>query len=200
MRELEVKAEQAEKESKIVRKDQVDRLMSLVPRFDGTEIEKYFLMFEKAAESMEWPQDIYCLFLQGVLTGKVKDVYCALSTQQCANDEFVKDTIQQPYELVLEAYRQRFRNLVNQGNQTYVRFAHDKENACDRWLSAIKVLLVEEFKTKVNTDVKFNLDEQEDVDLKTAAVMAEDYALTHRKQEKNGFSHKAFTVKKQCSS
>ncbi len=77
MRELEVKAEQAEKESKIVRKDQVDRLMSLVPRFDGTEIEKYFLMVEKAVESMEWPKDIYCLFLQGVLTGKVKDVCCA---------------------------------------------------------------------------------------------------------------------------
>ena len=52
----------------------------------------------------------------------------------------------------------------------------------------------------MNAEVKLNLDEQKVVDLKTAAVMADDYALTHRKQEKNGFSHKAFTVKKQWSS
>ncbi len=112
LRELEIKGEQAEKESKIVRKDQVARSMSLVPRFDEKEIEKYFLMFEKVAESMEWPKDMYCLFLQGVLTGKAKNVYCALSTEQCANYEFVKETILQAYELVPEDYRQRFRNLV----------------------------------------------------------------------------------------
>ncbi len=87
---------------------------------------------------MEWPKDMYCLFLQGVLTGKAKDVYCALSTQRCANYEFVKETILQAYELVPEAYRQRFRNLVKQGNQTYVEFARDQENACDRWLSSMK--------------------------------------------------------------
>ena len=69
-----------------------------------------------------------------------------LSTQQCANDEFVKHTIQQLYELVPEAYRQRFRNLVKQGNQTYVRFAHDKKmpvtGGCQRlkyyWLKSLR--------------------------------------------------------------
>ncbi len=82
---------------------------------------------------------MHCSFLQGVLTGKAKDVYCALSTQQCANYEFVKETILQAYESVIVAYRQRFRNLVNQGNQTDVEFPHNQENACDRWLSLMKV-------------------------------------------------------------
>ncbi len=136
--------------------------MIFIYNFDKDNFEKYFLMFEKVAE--------------GLLTGKTKDVYCALSTQQCANYEFVKEKILQAYELVPEAYRQRFRNLVKQGNQTYVEFVHDQENAYVWWLSSIKVtdfdglrqlLLVDEFKAKVNADVKLYLDEQKVVDLKT---------------------------------
>ncbi len=84
MREMEKKAQLSEQERKILKKDQIVRSMSLVPRFDEREVEKYFLMFEKVAESMEWPRDLYCLFLQSLLTGKAKDIYCAPTTAQCA--------------------------------------------------------------------------------------------------------------------
>ncbi len=79
--------------------------MSLVQKFNEREVEKYFLMFEKVAKSMEWLTDIYCLFLQSVLTGKAKDVYCALSTDLCANYGLVKERILQAYELVPKVYR-----------------------------------------------------------------------------------------------
>ncbi len=85
MWEMEKKAQLSQQEGKILKKDQIARSMSLVPKFDEREVEKYFLMFEKIAESMEWPRDIYCLFLQSVLTGKAKDIYCALTTAQCAD-------------------------------------------------------------------------------------------------------------------
>ena len=49
------------------------------------------------------------------LTGKAKDVYCALSTTQCADHGLVKERILQAYELVPEAYHQKFINLVKQG-------------------------------------------------------------------------------------
>ncbi len=60
-----------------------------------------------------------------------------------------------------------------------------------------QLLLVEEFKAKVNADLKLQLDDQKVVDLKTAAVMADNYALTHKKQEKSGYNHKSFPVRKQ---
>ncbi len=83
--------------------------MSLVPKLDEREVEKYFLISEKMAKSMKWPTDTYCLFLQSVLTGEAKDVYCTLSTAQCSDHGLVKETLLQAYELVPEAYHQKFR-------------------------------------------------------------------------------------------
>ncbi len=80
-------------------------------------------MSEKVAESMEWPRDMYCLFLQSFFTGKAKDVYCAVATAQCADYGLVKERILQAYELVPEAYRQKFWILVKLGGQTHVEFA-----------------------------------------------------------------------------
>ncbi len=80
--------------------------MSLVPKFDERKVEKYFLMFKKVAKSMEWPRDMYCLFLQSVLPGKATDVYCALFTAQCSDYGLVKQRILQAYEQVPEAYHQ----------------------------------------------------------------------------------------------
>ncbi len=74
--------------------------MSLVPNFDAKEIKK---MFEKMAKNMDSPTDMYCLFFQSVLTGKAKDVYCALSTSQCTDYGLDKESILQVYELVPEA-------------------------------------------------------------------------------------------------
>ncbi len=95
--------------------------------FNEREVEKYLLMFEKIAESMDWPRDMCCLSLQRVLTGKAKDVYCALSTAQCANYMLVKEGIPQAYELVPEAYHQKFRNLLKRGGQTHLEFARKKK-------------------------------------------------------------------------
>ncbi len=131
---MERKAHLSQQENKILKKDHIARSMSLVPKFDEREVEKYFLMLEKFAESMEWSRDMYCLFLQSVLTGKAKDFYCALSTAQCAYYGLVKERILQAYELV-QAYCQKFKNPVKHGGQTHVEFAREKENAFDRWLS-----------------------------------------------------------------
>lgn len=50
----------------------------------------------------------------------------------------MKNTIWRVYELVPEAYRQRFRNLKKTNNQTYVDFAREKEVRFDRWCMACK--------------------------------------------------------------
>ncbi len=77
------KAHLSQQEEKIFKKDQIARSMSMVPKFDEREFEKYFLMFEKVAESMEWPRDMYCLFLQKCGNRKAKDVtlHCLLLSE-----------------------------------------------------------------------------------------------------------------------
>ena len=59
------------------------------------------------------------------------------------------------------------------------------------------MVLVEEFKRGVSAEIKVHLDEQKVTDLKAAAVLADDYALTHKK---SGFTHnKSYPVKSHWS-
>ncbi len=118
-------------------------------------------------------------------TGKAKDVYHAISTDQCANYGFVKERILQAYELAPEVYHKKIRNLTKQGRQTHVEFSREKENAIDRWLSSMKVdgydklkqfVLVEEFKRGICVEISVDLCEQKVTDFKSEAVLADDYA------------------------
>ena len=86
------------------------RNIKLVPKFNEKDVENFFLHFEKLAESMEWSKSIWTVLLQSVLIGKAQEVYSALSVEQSTDYDVVKNTIMQAYELVPEAYRQKFRS------------------------------------------------------------------------------------------
>ena len=76
----------------------------LVPPFLDTEVDKYFLHFEKIALSLEWLKVVWALLLQSALLGKAREVYSALSVDHCSDYNVVKTTILKAYELVPEAY------------------------------------------------------------------------------------------------
>ena len=75
------------------------------------------------------------------------------------------------YELVPEAYRQKFRNCEKQSNQTFVEFARTKEQLFDRWCDSKTVgieykklremSLVEEFKPCIHVDIRTFVNEQQ---------------------------------------
>ena len=45
-------------------------------------MEKYFVHFEKIANSLKWPQEVWTLLLQSVLTGKAREIYSALLVEK----------------------------------------------------------------------------------------------------------------------
>lgn len=66
------------------RRFDVSRHISLVPPFAEKEVEKYFSHFECLAATFGWPEDVWTLLLQCVLTGKAQEVYSSLMlTQSC---------------------------------------------------------------------------------------------------------------------
>ena len=165
----------------------VTKHIRLVPPFQEKEVDKYFLHFEKVAENLKWPKEHWTLLLQSVVIGKAREIYTQLSLEQSSDYDTVKEFILKAYELVPEAYRQKFRK---EHDQTHVEFARTKEQLFDRWCSSKKVgsdhaklrqlMLVEEFKRCINSDVKAFLNEREVENLETAARLADDYALTHK--------------------
>ena len=172
------------------------RNIRLVPPFQEKEVDKYFAHFEKVADSLNWPKESWVLLLQSVLVGKAQEIYGSLSVEQSSNYEHVKEAILKAYELVPEAYRQKFRNYLKYDSKTHVEFAREKENLFNRWCHSKEIgqdfkklkqmVLLEEFKDKVRPDIRSHLDEQKVEELEKAAIMADNYALTHKMNSKFG--------------
>ena len=168
----------------------VTKHIRLVPPFQEKEVDKYFLHFEKVAENLKWPKEHWTLLLQSVLIGKAREIYTQLGVEQSHHYETVKELILKGYKLVPEAYRQKFRNCKKDSNQTHVEFARSKEQLFDRWCCSKKIdqnydklrqlVLVEEFKRCIQSDVKTFLDEKQVETLEEAARLADDYYLTHK--------------------
>ena len=145
------------------------RNIRLVPPFQE-KVDKYFAHFEKVADSLNWPKESWVLLLQSVLVGKAQEIYGSLSVEQSSNCEHVKEAILKAYELVPEAYRQKFRNYLKYDSKTHVEFAREKENLFNRWCHSKEIgqdfkklkqtVLLEEFKDKVRPDIRSHLDEQ----------------------------------------
>ena len=111
----------------------------LVPKFQEKSVDKYFPQFEKIAANLKWPREFWPTLLQSVLIGKAAEVYSALSLAESSDYDKVKDTILKAYQLVPEAYRQRFRKYKKCENQTYVEFAREKEDLFDQWFRSKKI-------------------------------------------------------------
>ena len=168
----------------------ITKHIRLVPPFQEKEVDKYFLHFEKVAENLKWPKEHWTLLLQSVIIGKAREIYTQLTVEQSSSYDTVKELILKAYELVPEAYRQKFRNCKKENEQTHVEFARTKEQLFDRWCSSKKIgsdheklrqlMLVEEFKRCINSDIKSFLDEKQVETLEAAARLADDYALTHK--------------------
>lgn len=164
----------------------------LVPKFDSKEVTRYFTSFEDLAKKLEWPKKYWTTLLHTVFEGKAKEVYTALSSEQSGDYDVVKQTVLKAYELVPEAYRQKFRKMRRRNNdgQTYVEFAREKANAFDRWLKSKEIdkrfdnmrelILMEEFKSCLPNDIKTHLADRDVNKLEKAARMADDYELTHK--------------------
>ena len=164
MREIEIQERANQPKQKIEYNFDVTKHIRLVPPFQEKEVDKYFLHSEKVTENLNWPKEHWTLLLQSVLIGKAREIYTQLAVEQSRHYETVKELILKGYELVPEAYRQKFRNCKKDSNQTYVKFARSKEQLFDRWCCSKKIdqsydklrqlMLVEEFKRCIQSDVK----------------------------------------------
>ncbi|CAI5678555.1 unnamed protein product [Oreochromis niloticus] len=167
----------------------VSRHIKLVPAFRETEVDSYFTVFERIAGALHWPKNVWSLLLQCKLVGKAQEVCTALSLEDSLDYDIVKAAVLRAYELVPEAYRQKFRNVKKSATQTYVEFAREKKTLFDKWCHATKVktlddlrelVLLEEFKSQLPEKVVTYLNEQKVTTLAAAAVQADEFVLTHK--------------------
>ncbi len=167
----------------------ISRQIRLVPAFRETEIDSYFSAFEHIAVALHWPREIWSLLLQCRLTGKAQEVSAVLSIEESLDYDILKASVLRAYELVPEAYRQKFRGHLKAANQTFVEFAHEKGALFDKWCQSNKVndfeqlrelVLLEDFKNTLPDKIVVHLNEQKVNMLAQAAVLADEFVLTHK--------------------
>ena len=110
--------------------------------FKKKKVDKYFLHLEKVAENLKWLKEHWTLLLQSVVIDKALEIYTQLSLEQSSDYDKVNELILKAYELVPEAYRQKYRNCRKENDQTDVEFARTKEQLFDRWCSLKKIVLI----------------------------------------------------------
>lgn len=167
----------------------ISKHIALVPHFRESEVDSYFAVFERVAAALHWPKEVWCLLLQCRLVGKAQEVCSALTLEESLKYDSVKSAVLRAYELVPEAYRQRFRNQKKNAQQTFVEFARDKGVLFDKWLAANNVrdfnalrelMLLEDFKNCLPERIVTYLNEQKVTTLSQAATLADEYVLTHK--------------------
>ncbi|VDH90407.1 Hypothetical predicted protein [Mytilus galloprovincialis] len=152
----------------------------LVPRFCEKTVDKYFPQFEKIAHNLNWPKPYWTTMLQSVFEGKAAEIYSALPSEKSSDYDTVKQEVLKAYELF--------------DSQTYVEFAREKEDLFDKWLTSKKtdnnfdnlrqLMLLEEFKQCVHLDLKTHLDDKTVGTIHDAAVISDNYTLSHKRSFK----------------
>lgn len=179
----------------------VAKNLHLLPKFDEADPDTYFTLFERIADSRAWSDLDKTTLLQCVLTGKALEAFSALSVADSKVYAKVKDAVLKVYELVPEAYRQRFRYRKKLDSQTYSEFGRDLLCAFNRWCHAAEVvtlqdlsnlIVLEQFKNSVPEHVATHISERKVKSPSEAAVLADEYALTHKSHFE---THKDFRSK-----
>ena len=130
------------------------------------------------------------MLLQISLIGKAQRIYASLSIDECGDYDIMKKEILKGYELVPEAYRQKFRNCARGHGESYVEFANQKVNLLHRWCDATdvkgdyekfrQIILIEEFLKDLPEKLKIFLNEKKASTVHQLAKMADEYAVTHK--------------------
>ncbi len=167
----------------------VSRYIKLVPKFREAEVDSYFITFERVAVKLRWPKDMWALLLQCNLEGKAQEVCSSLPIEQSLDYDVVKTAVLRAYELVPEAYRQKFRDYGKSAKKTFVEIAREKGNLFDKWCSSKvstfeqlrELILVEDFKSCLPENIVVHLNEKKVAKLSDAAVITDEFVLTHRR-------------------
>ena len=85
----------------------VAKNVRLLPKFNESDVESFFVTFEGCAEQLKWPKESWTVMLRSMRTGEAQKVCSQLPVTELY--ECLKQTVLLAYELVPEAYRQKFR-------------------------------------------------------------------------------------------
>jgi hypothetical protein len=88
----------------------IDAAIKLVNKFIESDVETFFMNFEKIALINKWPKDKWSAIIQNQWIGKAAKAYARLTVAEASNYNKLKVAILKAYERVPQFYNQKFRS------------------------------------------------------------------------------------------
>ena len=168
----------------------VESAIKLIPKFNEHDIESFLISFEKIALLNAFPENKYAAILQAQLTGKALKVFTELTAEECQDYPTLKAALLNAYAVVPEVYRKRFRGLHKGHSETYSEFAFRLSTLFRRWLESEgafsdlerlrELFQLEEFQSKLDSDLRVWLVDQKARTLSEAARLADQYIAVRK--------------------
>ena len=164
--------------------------LRLLPPFNEKDPDSFFVLFDRVSATRGWSEEDCALLLQCVLTGKAQGAYSSMNYSYDSCSYFkIKSAVLKAYELVPEAYRQRFRAWERRNGQSHVEFVRDLTTHFKRWLGALDIttfddlcelVILEQFRNTLPGRIATYINERKIASATEAAVSADEYVLLHK--------------------
>ena len=90
----------------------ITRFSKLVPNFVESDRDAFFLQFEDLAAGMKWEKCVWAILIHTAVFGNAATVIAAMSQENKFDYDEVKSVILKAYELIPDAYCQKFRKKL----------------------------------------------------------------------------------------
>ncbi|XP_073672376.1 uncharacterized protein [Paramisgurnus dabryanus] len=164
-------------------------MIKFLPKFNENDPDVFFSLFENIASEQNWSDEDKIVLLQATLIGRAQKAFVALPSSEKKIYRCVKTAVLKCYELIPEAYRQRFRSWKKSDKQTYAEWARDLASFFHRWLTAEGVdsfdelcdlMILEQLKNTLPDRITTYISEHHVKTAADAAVLADNFSLIHK--------------------
>ena len=152
-------------------------------------IDYYLVHFERVASYEGWDIASYPMYLNTLLTGKAREVYCRLPLALANDYRYLKKALLAKYQLTVDDYRRTFFSVRQYNEDSCTNLWGDLEFNLDQWLELSNVdktfeglrelLLREQFLYSCKTDMAIFVKERAPMDQKSMLDMAINYERAH---------------------
>ncbi|XP_041355427.1 uncharacterized protein LOC121373051 [Gigantopelta aegis] len=102
---------------------------------DGKDdMDAYLTSFERMSVAQKSPKKDWAIHLGTLLTGKARNVYVRLSSEDAMDYCKLKNALLHRYDLTQEGFRQKFRSAKIEVGETYTQFLSRITGYVDRWI------------------------------------------------------------------
>ena len=173
-------------------KSRMARPIIELPCFDEEtdKIDYYLKHFERVASYEGWDIASYPMYLNTLLTGKAREVYCRLPLALANDYRYLKKALLAKYQLTVDDYRRKFFSVKQVNGESCTNLCGDLEFNLDQWLELSNVektfeglselLLREQFLYSCQKDMAMFVKVRAPVDQKSMLDLAMNYERAHK--------------------